>query len=364
MRVLLLCHYGRTGYNILRALRSLGAVTYAMIDDRSRSLRYSRACKVVYHTQNIDMANQDKVVQIINDLHDQEGLDSVIASEVESLSLLSHIRDRIRAPIFPLADLTAINALNNKWDFYKLCCAASVTVPKTLFFPADTPLAETVIEQDLGFPAIVKPVAGYGQRGITILKSRGDIAPIRSDHGGVIVQQYVEGVDWSLSVFAKDGEIKHWTAWECPNQLNNPTYGKLRFLITEFHERCDLFNMGQRIIGATNFSGVANFDARLDRHSGVMKMFECNPRFFNRMGAARICGLDFVAAGLLPERKQMVCLGTGHYYPWQELFTTEGVRLLLNGQWKAQALLRDVYEMVTDPLPPFVRNMTREDAKQ
>jgi hypothetical protein len=122
--------------------------------------------------------------------------------------------------------------------------------------------------------------------------------------------------------------------------------------------------MGERIIAATNFSGVANFDARLDARSGTMKMFECNPRFFNRMLAARFCGLDFVRAGLPRfEGGSRTSLDQKQYYPWQELFSLRGARRLLSGEWKPSLLARDVYELLIDPLPPIVRKLTREDAR-
>jgi predicted ATP-grasp superfamily ATP-dependent carboligase len=357
LNVVLLSHWGRSGYNVLRALNAMGARTFLIHDNRSASLRLSRCCKVVHSTPEIAEADPAAVIGVINQLHRSVGIDSVIASDVESLTLLAKIKPDLQAPVFPIAELGTLLALNNKWEFYKLCVAEGVAVPKTLFF-----------EGELGFPVVVKPVAGYGQRGILVLADKQDLeARLLRDasyaYCGIVVQEFVEGRDWALSVFARDGRVEHWTAWACPGQLE-AGYGVGRFLVTEFCDRRDLMEMGARIISATGFSGVANFDARLDARSNAMKMFECNPRFFNRMLAARFCGLDFVRAGLpRSEGAPRISLHRRHYYPWQELFSIRGARRLLNGEWKPSLLARDVYEMLSDPLPPIVRKLTREDAR-
>ncbi len=368
LNVVLLTHWGRSGYNILRALNAMGGKTFLIHDERSASLRLSRCCKVVHSIPEIAEADPATVVGIINDLHSSVGIDSVIASDVESLTLLARIKSDLQAPVFPIAELSTLLALNNKWEFYKLCVANNVPVPKTLFVEDKSAIDPEIIAAELGFPLVVKPVAGYGQRGILVLTGKADLeARLLRNHsytyGGMVIQEFVEGCDWALSVFARNGAVENWTAWACPGQLE-AGYGVGRFLVTEFCDRRDLMEMGEKIISATGFSGVANFDARFDIRSNTMKMFECNPRFFNRMLAARFCGLDFVRAGLPSGGGgQRISLDQKHYYPWQELFSVRGVRRLLNGEWKPSLLARDVYELLSDPLPPIMRKFTREDAR-
>lgn len=176
------------------------------------------------------------------------------------------------------------------------------------------------------------------------------------------MQEYIEGRDWAISVFAEAGIIKHWVSWVCPSQLDSG-YGIGRFLATEFIARDDLFAMTQKIIAATHFSGVANFDARYDDHAGAMKMLECNPRFFNRMSAARLSGLDFVRPGLPINDTQPATLGTVSYYPWQELFSKRGLQRIVQRKWRLMPLLHDIYEMSTDPLPPIIRKWSQEDGR-
>ena len=364
LNVVLICHFGRTGYNILRSLKAVNARVYLVHDQRGASLSYSRRCKVVHAAQDLGSADPDQVLGIINDLHRQVGVDSVIASDVESLAFLSKIRERLLAPVFPMADAGTLAMLNDKWMFYKLCETAGVAVPKSLYVGCQSEFDAGAVGRELGYPVIVKPVNSYGQRGISIFRDRMQAeewkkSQVDHDHP-VIVQEYIEGTDWAISVFAQDGVIKHWVSWVCPSQLDTG-YGVGRFLATEFRPRDDLSEMTQRVVTATGFSGVANFDARYDDQACRMKMLECNPRFFNRMSAARLSGLDFVRPGLPIAGEQPATLGNVGYYPWQELFSTRGLYRLLRGRWRIGPLLHDIFDMSTDPLPPIVRRLVRED---
>jgi len=365
LNVVLICHFGRTGYNILRSLRGVNARVYLVHDDRSASLKYSRYCKVIHAAKDLSTADPEQVLRIVNDLHLKVGLASVIASDVESLAFLSQIKDRLLAPAFPMAGTDTIATLHDKWKFHQLCESAGVALPKALYFRNKPEFDPGLIERELGFPVIAKPVDSYGQRGIKILHDQVQVQNWLSSHGDfdhrpTIVQEYIEGQDWALSIFAQDGVIKHWVSWVCPGQLD-AGYGIGRFLATEFRPRDDLFTAGQKIVAATNFSGVANFDARYDDRSGVMRMLECNPRFFNRMSAARLSGVDFVRPGLPLSGTQPVSLGDVGYYPWQELFTRRGIRRMLQGRWRIIPLIRDLYEMGTDPIPPIARKLGKED---
>ena len=366
LNVVLICHFGRTGYNILRSLKAINARVYLVHDRRAASLSYSRRCKVVHATQDLSSANSDQVLGIINDLHLRVGVDSVVASDVESLAFLSRIRERLLAPVFPMADAGTLATLNDKWTFYKLCAAAGVAVPKSLSVERQAEFDVEAVERELGYPVIVKPVNSYGQRGISILRDRLQAQEWKKScvdlDQPVIIQEYIEGTDWAISVFAQNGVIEHWVSWVCPSQLDQG-YGVGRFLATEFRPRDDLFSMTQKVVAATSFSGVANFDARYDDQACRMKMLECNPRFFNRMSAARLSGLDFVRPGLPVAGGQPVTLGNVGYYPWQELFSARGIQRLVRGQWRLAPLLHDIFDMGTDPLPPIVRKWAREDGR-
>jgi biotin carboxylase len=361
--VVLICHLGRAGYNLQRALQAIGVRSYLVYDNRAASVRWSWGTTALHRTADLDTADPVLIADKINQLHRDINICSVIPTDVQATLLLAKMLPLLTAPVFPTPDPDTLRRLDDKWEFAKICMTNGIAIPKTLFFRTNTEFDPVRIECELGYPAIIKPSVGFGQRNIVVLRNAQDATAFKaaSSHpNGMVVQEYVEGRDWSLSVLAREGIVTHLTAWECPPQLGK-SYGVARFMTTTFRHHDQLINMGKDVVAATRLSGVANFDARLSP-DGRMVLFECNPRFFNRMLAARMCGLNFVAAGLPGySLHQQNSLTAGDYYPWQELFTWRGLKLLLSRRWKLRHLISDLSEMLRDPLPPLIRKLTGED---
>jgi predicted ATP-grasp superfamily ATP-dependent carboligase len=366
LNVVLICHYGRSGYNVLRSLRAIRAKVFVIHDARAASMRYSLRSKTIHAVPHLDDADPQRIAGIINELHRKRGVDSVIGADVESQLLILRMRDLLTCPVFPIATAEILQTLDNKWSFHQLCIRHDVPVPKTLLCDSGSELDPDLIGRELGWPVVVKPVVGYGQRGIIILKDRADfvrrLAELSSGRNqAVIVQEYLEGPDWALGVFARNGRVEHWAAWVCPGQLDTD-YGIGRFTSTEFLDRRDLADMCERLIDATAFSGLANFDLRFDTRTDTIRMLECNPRCFNRMLATRAIGVDFVRPGLRGHAgTQPRSLGRASFYPWHELFTARGIKRLLNGKWPLRPLARDLRDMLDDPLVPIMRRLQKED---
>jgi predicted ATP-grasp superfamily ATP-dependent carboligase len=331
-------------------------------------MRYSLRAKTIHAVPHLDSADPDVIARIINALHLERGVDSVIGADVESQSLILRMRDRLTCPTFPISDPETLRTLNNKWTFYQLCLHHDVPVPKTLLCEDRARIDPDLVGRELGWPVVVKPAVGYGQRGILVLQDRDDFvrrftgAAFGHDQS-VIIQEYLEGPDWALGVFARDGKVEHWAAWVCPGQLDTG-YGIGRFTSTEFLDRRDLEEMGERLVAATAFSGVANFDLRFDTRTSTIRMLECNPRCFNRMLATRAIGVDFIKPGLRGHAgTQPRSLGRASFYPWHELFTLRGIKRLLKGKWPLRPLARDLRDMLDDPLVPIMRKVHKEDCR-
>lgn len=359
INVVVICHLGRLGSNIQRALTSLNTKTYLITDDRALSVSYSRGCTVLHHTRDLATADEATIIKLINDTHTAVGITSVIPADVTASLLLNRIRDRLTPPIFPLASVDTLQRLDNKWEFAKICLANDVDIPPTLYFTKNATVDLDAVQP---YPVIIKPAQGIGQRNIVIIHRANEMAEFRTQHShddGMVIQRFIHGQEWAIGVLAIDGVVRNWTAWECPSQL--VTRGSVsRFMVTKFCDHARLLEMAQTVIRATGFSGIANFDAILGE-DGRMRLLECNPRFFNRMLAARIGGgLNFVAAAMgYPQR---LVLNEGMYYPWQYAFTRQGMRLLASGGWPLRWLLRDLYELMRDPLPAVMRKLTKEEA--
>jgi hypothetical protein len=119
--------------------------------------------------------------------------------------------------------------------------------------------------------------------------------------------------------------------------------------------------MVRKIAAETAYDGVANFDARLDS-KGRVWLLECNPRFFMRLTASRVCGLDFLALGLRSSTPANVPQAHGRYYSVGDLASTRGLQRVLSGRWPPRALLNSLFEACIDPAPLIVQRLSRGKA--
>src|SRR5205807_7405303 len=71
---------------------------------------------------------------------------------------------------------------------------------------------------ELGPPVVVKPVDGSAQRGVTRVEARDELEPAyarardASRKGVVVVEQYLEGEEYTVNGFCLDGEYTPVTA--------------------------------------------------------------------------------------------------------------------------------------------------------
>ena len=204
------------------------------------------------------------------------------------------------------------------------------------------------VHRDVGYPMIIKPTNRYGGRDIRYANDQLEMVQQlderRFKHRYAIVQQYIRGQDWGCSVFADRGKVEHWTTFRCPD-----------FKSAEFMPNAKLLRACARIVREVKFSGVANFDARMT-WDDKLYMFECNPRFFTRLSACRVAGLDFVKAGFAT-KEVTYKLDKGEYYHWTQLLQPRGIKGLVTGRWRWADFLQDLTEMVSDPFPIVARKL-------
>lgn len=332
----------------MRALRSAGAHSFLIYDNTSRALRRSTACQAVLRVPDVATSNPAGIAAVINDLHDRAPIDCVLGSDLDSLLLLAKVRDMIRAPVYPMASPDVLAALHDKWRFTTLCESLQIDVPDSMLISGPADFARC--SEQIGFPLVIKPVDQYGQRGVVVCRDAYDLVVRLRDYpyAPCIAQERIPGDDWGASIFARAGEITHWATFLCPD-----------YAAAVFRENEDLMQAVRKIVAYTGFTGVANFDARCDRRTGRMKLFECNPRFFLRLTAARLNGLDFVQAAAAAPEGTTRALTSGVYRPWRDLFTLDGVRALCNGAWPAGLLFEDLAELLADPWPIVLRKAAK-----
>ena len=351
MNVILLCHWSRTAEHVVRSLRVLGATVAVIHDAHSASIRWSFCCRAVHAVPNMRSADPVEIALLINAMHRKRPVNWVLGADFLSIAILAKARKFILPRLYPMTDLETLERLNDKKRFYILCQTLGIAVPHTIEITKTTD--PRLLETAIGYPLLIKPTDQYGGRGILQIHGRRELETrfLTADYpySNVIAQEYVPGHDWGMSVFARNGRILSWATFYCPNILS-----------AIFRPNYDLYTMVERIVTATGFTGIANFDARFDIGTESMKLLECNPRFFLRLTAARLCGLDFVAAGICTDGG-LVSLASGAYHHWREAFSRAGALTLLQGAWDWYHLARDLVETFGDPLPAIVRKWRLEE---
>ncbi|MGE5538670.1 MAG: hypothetical protein ACM30I_08620 [Gemmatimonas sp.] len=345
--IVLLAARGGASYGVLKALRAIGASVDLICDCRS-AIRLTRYGRPLYVSRDLSCEPAAHIAEIVNELHLRNPVDVVVPSDVAATKTLNLIKADLIPPVFPCSDSNVLRQLDNKWRFYRLCVSLGIPVPQSIYFASKSAVDPFRIKREIGYPVVVKPVDEMGGDGVVVAGSEATIAArvlgggYRFGQGGMIVQRYVRGQDWGYAAFAVDGRIETEVTFACgPNWRSH------------FRNEGKLLAAARRIIEQVRYTGVVNFDCRLDCETDTFKFFECNPRFFHRVTAARLCGLNFLNAG--QHRSDQVPDGVS-YFPIRDVLTREGLRALWRGAWPLSALATDVMEALADPLPALFQN--------
>ncbi|WP_052745732.1 ATP-grasp domain-containing protein [Allosalinactinospora lopnorensis] len=188
--------------------------------------------------------------------------------------------------LLPHAEMVALCL--DKLVLMETLAEAKVTVPHTRL--------ATFGAGSLAYPLIVKPRAGRGGRGIAIARNRRELRDILAragDLGQWIIQEYVEGPEFSVSVVAwRDGQVQAVVPKEVVLKEGSSRYAISRRnpAITEI---CI------ETAHALDADGPFNVQLRLDS-LGAPQVFEINPRFSGSSALTTAAGIDEIN-GLLAQ---------------------------------------------------------------
>jgi len=351
MRAVVLCHTSELALVVLRALRVNGVVPYVACEPRiEKVIAFSRACARVFYSGPLSRTEGDlaAVTQAVARLHREVGIDVVMASNVQGLRILHDIRHAMPAPVYPMPPLDALDVLDDKRKFYDLAANLDVPVPRSMEFETAQAIDVDRVSRDLGYPVAVKPAVSWASVGFLKVGSERELSdltmPGQYPFRRVLVQEFIEGDDVGAGLFVRRGEPLTIATFKCgPRDA------------AEFVPIPALVQAAERIVDATGCEGVINFDARLSQ-SGEFRVLECNPRFFMRLRAARLCGLDFLRMGL-PASGNNSGRAQGCYRPVGDAVSSAGLRQLVSGEWPLGVFARTVAELAGDPLPTLLSRL-------
>ena len=208
--------------------------------------------------------------------------------------LIAHRAELEPEYVVPFPSAEAMSALSDKVAFAAACAGQGLRTPRQAVVDCSG-LADADPEIDIPFPLIGKAAVGAdwdavefpGQRKIYFLDTPADLASLWSDLRGAgyrstfLIQERIPGEDEAMrsvtAYMASNGEMTMIGSARVLLEDHAPTLiGNPVAMITEpFPE---LWDGAERLLGAADYRGFANFDVKVDPRTGESVFFELNPR--------------------------------------------------------------------------------------
>jgi len=265
---------------------------YILSDKRWTPVRFSRHCRLYkFRATGADHgARLNAVTEMMKRVHvdvilpvSEEGV-LFAAAERESLSKL--------AALPPIPDLESLKTARNKWLLNQFAGQHDLPVPEAALVTFDSAFEGRI--SALEYPVLLKPTALTDGQGIRYFDTPAGLWRfLKSQEGALfkdryLVQTYVPGYDLGLSVLCRDGEI---LAFTIQRGIMAHRFGSLTAM--EFVRQDDVLELGQKLVTALRWNGVAHIDFRRDSRDGQPKIIELNARYWGSLLGSLVAGVNF-----------------------------------------------------------------------
>ncbi|MGA9797150.1 MAG: ATP-grasp domain-containing protein [Rhizomicrobium sp.] len=288
-RVLMLAHAYQAPYRVMRCAAALGARVYVFAGPGAKALSLSRYCAGLRDFSFDPPPLPEAAIARIEAFAETYGIDMILPADAIATRFLAGIRDRLSTPVFPIPDVNTFDALATKDRFMAFCREHGVRHPEGHMFANRAALLAAVENDAIRLPAILKPIDRWGSVGVVKIDAGNARDTITSlDYAPVLAQDFIDGIDRSISVFCMNGAVQKQVTYCYPDGAFT------------FASEPELARIVRGIARDLKLDGVFNFDARIEA-DGTVWLLECNPRFFFTMDAAMIAGANFARIETAPE---------------------------------------------------------------
>ena len=232
-------------------------------------------------------------VHIILSLAKRIGADALVPVWTDDVAFVARNRDALKGsnPVLVPNDELMAQCMHKR-SFIQLTQSLGFSAPQSVALTANLDVDETI--DRLGLPMLAKPVFGEGGKGIVKISNETDLRNLLESpavDAGRILQEIVTGEDVALTLLADRGRTfavmlrKRWfSRWKA--RAFSP------IVDVEFFRKDELEEVGRSFVAQTRFSGIADFDLRVDFASGRVWFLESDPRMMGGLTAARLFGLN------------------------------------------------------------------------
>lgn len=274
-RVLLLSEMDNLTLAVLRTLGERGARAAVAGAGEGTLTRLSRHCAAYHRVSGPEEA--ERAVRSFRP-------DLILPVDVAGARLAHELKPLVKGvPFFPIPSAGTLRVMDDKWAFHEFLLAHGLPSPRTARLDGPGGLGTPAL------PAVIKPQAGAGGRGVTVVRDAAALSErLRGASYPLLLQEYIAGDDVDLSFLADDGRLVAWAV-----QRRDPG-GAIRYFEDE-----RVLDLGRRVAAASRYTGLAHLDMRYSGPSedGAV-VIECNPRVWGTFAHAVGLGVDFLSLGM------------------------------------------------------------------
>ncbi len=281
----------------------------------SRHIRHSLLVDS-YAEFAFDGSDDERFIRFVNRLERESPGQLLVPADTHGNRLLNRVRQRLQARCAPAPDDAMLDVLDNKWEFHKLCRRLGLRTPDTMYAASKQQIDFDDAARRLGLPFIIKPCSEAQSHGACVIATREDLCRMVLENDGyrfapLVLQQFIRGHDVGLNLSAKCGQV---TALAMQRRFDPANDGSP---IGFFHD-ADLERTAHAICGATGYEGVMNVDGRIEEGTGLIWLFESNPRYWRSLSASVWAGMNFAAENLAQRvpagPPRLLCQGRANAY--------------------------------------------------
>jgi D-aspartate ligase len=323
--------------------------------------KYSKYCYRAIYYESFD---EESLVAYIGRQH--EGKYSVILPvTLDGFQFVSKNRVALSRTCMvpPIPEYHLIRDVSDKWKLYGI--AKSNGLPVLPSYSLDESVLDSVIPHEVDLPLLLKSRNRKGGFGFQVIRNRDDLTEVcrrfeEGEKNQYFVQPFVDGIDYSLSVFCAKGEIVAYTLWRAVS------YGRRKYSIptvVQFIDDERIVNVGRHLMRILQWEGVADIDFFVERNGKRFWLLEINARFWQTVLACAAAGLNF------PVLQCLAALGESRPMPRQIVGTyyarPSGVRSMVKTRAIRVGGLKQFFtqtafgEMIADPLPEIAQELRR-----
>ena len=238
-------------------LARAGARVVGLGDQPAEALPAEARGALAEYAQVATLWDEDRIVEVVRQIDARIPLDRIECLWEPGMLLAARLREELGLPGL---DVPGTNRFRDKEEMKRRLDEAGIRTPRHARAETDREVEDAA--ERIGFPLIVKPIAGAGSADTHRVDDRSALRALlpRLRHVPVVsVEEFIEGEEYTFDTISADGRILYWnTSWYRPKPLIGRTVEWIspQTVTLRDPERPELARgqeMGRRVLDALGF---------------------------------------------------------------------------------------------------------------